>query len=225
MAVDRNWKCINCGFADDISLYNDKLRKPNFVIAPILPTCNVCGCEVQLASGERSNHDNRVFVLTGPIGSGKTSTAEHLFSRHGFNAVDHDCIIDLASHKHNSKVEFNDPEAIAAIEDNLDILLVFKEDIVLSLVILPLELDMYRSMLQKRKLDYRIFFLCPDYDTALQRTRTRTCFRSVTPEKWVKHFYEKTEPFKNIEGEDVILLDNTGLTVEESVATIFAQFQ
>jgi shikimate kinase len=225
MAVDRNWKCINCGFADDISLYNDKLRKPNFVIAPILPTCNVCGCEVQLASGERSNHDNRVFVLTGPIGSGKTSTAEHLFSRHGFNAVDHDCIIDLASHKHNSKVEFNDPEAIAAIEDNLDILLAFKEDIVLSLVILPLELDMYRSMLQKRKLDYRIFFLCPDYDTALQRTRTRTCFRSVTPEKWVKHFYEKTEPFKNIEGEDVILLDNTGLTVEESVATIFAQFQ
>ena len=125
MAVDGSWKCVNCGFTDEFTLYNEKLRKPNFVIAPILPTCNACGCEVQLACTDRGDHRNRVFVLTGPIGSGKTSTAEHLYREFGFNAVDHDCIVDLASHKHQSKVEFNDPEAIAAIEDNLDLLLSF----------------------------------------------------------------------------------------------------
>ena len=225
MAVDGSWKCISCGLTDDISLYNDKLRKPNFVIAPILPTCNRCGHEVQLSSGEANNHDNRVFVLTGSIGSGKTSTAEYLFSRHSFNAIDLDCIVDLARHKHDRKVEFNDPEAVAAIEDNLDTLLAFEKDIVLSLVILPSELDMYRSLFQRRKLNYRIFFLCPDYDTVLQRTKTRTCFNSITPEKWVKHFYKETEPFRNIEGEDIVLLDNTGMTVEESVETMFVQFQ
>jgi len=137
MEMDRNWKCANCGSTDDITLYSEKLRKPNFVAAPILPTCNGCGSEVQLVHREGGEYGNRVFVLTGPIGSGKTSTAEHLLSRYGFNAVDHDCIVDLARYKHNSKVEFNDPRAIAAIEDNLDMLLTFEKDIVLSLVILP----------------------------------------------------------------------------------------
>ena len=224
MALSGSWDCKTCGPTDDISLYSDRLRKPNFVISPILPTCNGCGCEVQLAAREGDDHGNRVFVLTGPIGCGKTSTVEHLFSRHGFNAIDHDCTIDLARYRHKRKVEFNDPEVVTAIEDNLDALLVYEQDIAMSLVILPDELDTYRSMLQERKLDYRIFFLCPDYDTVLRRTRTRTCFGSATPEKWVRYFYDKTEPFRDIEDEDVVLLDNSDMTVEASVAAVLSRF-
>ena len=224
MTGDGSWTCINCGRIDDIALYSEKLRKPNFLIAPILPTCNSCGSEVELRPIERCDYGNRVLVLTGPIGSGKTSTAEFLFSKYRFNAVDHDCIVDLARHKHNRKVEFNDPEAIAAIEGNLDMLLAFDKDIVLSLVILPSELDTYRDLLRKRNLVYRIFFLCPDYDTVLQRTRTRTCFGSVTPEKWVRHFYEQTEPFRNIEDDDVVLLDNSKMTIGESAEAILTRF-
>ena len=223
MSVTECWRCHNCGCTDDISLYNQELKKPNFLIAPILPTCNGCGAKVRLTTEGTRQCQNRVFVLTGPIGSGKTSTAEFLYSRHGFNAIDHDCLIDLASHRHDRKVEFNDPEVLAEVEGNLDILTTFDTDIVLSLIILPDELGTYRRMLQMRKLNYTIFFLCPDYDTLLQRTKTRTCFRSVTEEKWVRHFYDQTAPFRNIEADDLVLLDNTDMTVDQSVDTLFSR--
>ena len=219
------WICDTCGVTTDVTLYCQKLRKSGFLIAPILPTCGECGSEVQRVTREPGEHACRVFLLSGPIGSGKTTLAEHLFRELGFHAIDHDCLIDLAAYKHNRKVEFNGPEVLEALEGNLDLLLGLGKDIVLSLVILPAELDTYRAMLLSRGLNYRIFFLCPDYRTVLDRTKTRKCFGSVTPEKWVQHFYEETEPFRRLQHDDVVLVDNREMTIEETVETVLSSFQ
>jgi shikimate kinase len=226
MNPHKKWKCLNCGYTDQISLYNNALKKPNFKIAPILPTCKKCKHEVLFTPDPKQRFNKRVFVLTGALGSGKTSTAEMLFTTHNFNAIDHDCIIDLLKHKYpNQKLEFNSPEAVQEIENNVDILLSFGKDIVLSLVIFPDELDIYRTMFQKRNLNYKIFYLCPDYATLLQRTKTRTCFGSITPEKWVLEFYQKMKPYEDISSDDFLKVDNSSMSLESSVGHMIRLFQ
>lgn len=226
MNPHHKWKCTHCGYTDKVSLYNDALKKPNFKIAPILPTCKKCSRELLYISDPKHNFNKRVFVLTGALGSGKTSTAEMLFYKHNFNAIDHDCIVDLLKHKYpDQKLEFNSPEAIQEIEKNIDILLTFEKDIVLSLVILPDELNMYRTIFQTRKLNYKFFYLCPDYDTVLQRTKTRTCFGSITPEKWVLEFYEKMKSYEDISSDDFLKFDNSSVSLENSIEHIIGLFQ
>lgn len=226
MNPHKKWKCIHCGYTDEISLYNDALKKPNFKIAPILPTCKKCQNEVLFTPDPKQSFNKRVFILTGALGSGKTSTAEILFSKHNFNAIDHDCIIDLLKHKYpDQKLEFNSPEALKEIEHNVDILLTFEKDIVLSLVILPNELEKYRTIFQTRKLDYRFFYLCPDYNTVLQRTKTRTCFGSITPEKWVHEFYQKMKPYEDVNSDDFLRVDNSSVSLEHSTEHIIELFQ
>jgi hypothetical protein len=91
----------------------------------------------------------------------------------------------------------------------------FGDNFVLSTVILPEDLDKYIEEFQSRNLKYRLFLLKPEYQTAVERCQSRTCHASVTPEYWIKHFYEML----NFD-DRVIVVDNTNMTPEETAAHV-----
>lgn len=204
--------CPNCGerARRDITVYSEILRKQDFDMSPVLPTCAHCGEEVEIT--HRCDGGN-VIVLNGTCGSGKSTIAEILL-RKGFLAIDGDCVIQVVKHKKGTtQVDFN--EIAAEIANEIDILSMFGDDFVLSTVILPEDLDKYIEIFQSRNLKYRLFLLRPEYQTAVVRCQSRTCHASVTPEYWIRHFYEKLDF-----DDRVNVVDNTNMTPEETAAHV-----
>ena len=111
--------------------------------------------------------------------------------------------------KGTAQWDFN--EIAAEIANEIDILSMFGDDFVVSTVILPEDLDKYIEIFQSRNLEYRLFLLKPDYRTAVVRCQSRTCHASVTPEYWIRHFYEKLSF-----DDRVVVVDNTNMTPEET---------
>ena len=101
------------------------------------------------------------------------------------------------------------------IASEIDILSMFGNNLVLSTVILPEDLDKYIGIFQSRNLKYRLFLFKPDYQTAVERCQSRTCHASVTPEYWIKYFYEML----NFD-DRVIVVNNTNLSPEETAAHV-----
>ena len=204
--------CPNCGelAKSDIFIYSERLRKQDFDMLPVLPTCARCGEEVEIT--HRCDGGN-VIVLNGTCGSGKSTIAEILV-RKGFLAIDGDCAIQTVKHKKGT-TQVNFDEIAAETASGIDILSMFGDDFVLSTVILPEDLDKYIEIFQSRNLRYRLFLLKPEYQTAVARCQSRTCHGSVTPEYWIRHFYEKLDF-----GDRVNVVDNTNMTPEETAALI-----
>ena len=204
--------CPNCGelAKSDITIYSESLRKQDFDMSPVLPACIRCGKEVEIT---HKCSGGNMIVLNGTCGSGKSTIAEILL-RKGFLAIDGDCVIQAAKHKKRTEqVDFGKIADETASE--IDILSMFGDDFVLSTVILPEDLDKYIEIFQSRNLKYRLFLLKPEYQTAVVRCQSRTCHSSVTPEYWIRHFYEKL----NFD-DRVIVVDNTNLTPEETAAYV-----
>lgn len=200
--------CPNCGelIISDITIYSESLRNQDFSMLPILPICVHCGEEVDTT--HKCNGGN-IIVLNGTCGSGKSTIAEILAEK-GFLVVDGDCVIQSVKHKKGTKqVDFN--EMADEIASEIDILSMFGDNLVLSTVILPEDLDKYIGVFQSRNLKYRLFLLKPEYQTAVERCQSRTCHASVTPEYWIKYFYEML----NFD-DRMIVVDNTYLTPEET---------
>jgi broad-specificity NMP kinase len=104
-----------------------------------------CGSEVYLSKNNIYDNNNKVIVLTGTYASGKSSTAEILMDKHGFNVIDGDCVMQVVKHRLKvDKIEFNAPAMYEEIEKELDILVGFEKDIVISHVITPQDIDLYR---------------------------------------------------------------------------------
>jgi broad-specificity NMP kinase len=84
--------CPVCGRlgTEDIDLYSLKLRRQNFGLSPLLPTCKVCGSEVGV---RHSCAGGTAIILNGTCGSGKSTVAETLMNRYGFYAMDGDCVM------------------------------------------------------------------------------------------------------------------------------------
>jgi len=204
--------CPNCGECakDDITIYSESLRKQDFDMLPVLPTCTHCGEEVAIT--HRCDRGN-VIVLNGTCGSGKSTIAEILL-RKGFLAIDGDCILQVIKHKKGiTQVDFN--EMVDETAREIDILSMFGDDFVLSAVILPEDLDKYIEVFQSRNMKYQLFLLKPAYQTAVERCQSRTCHGSITPEYWIRHFYEKLSF-----DDRVNVVDNTNMTPEETAAHI-----
>jgi predicted ABC-type ATPase len=204
--------CPSCGELEinDITIYSESLRKQDFSMLPVLPTCIHCGKEVEIKY--KCNSGN-IIVLNGTCGSGKSTIAELLVDK-GFLAIDGDCVIQSVKHKKGtSQVDFI--EMAEEIASELDILSMFGDNFVLSTVILPEDFDRYIRVFQSRNLKYRLFLLKPEYQTALERCQSRTCHGSITPEYWIKYFYEML----NFD-DSVIVVDNTNLTPAETAARI-----
>lgn len=136
------------------------------------------------------------------------------YIRKGFLAINGDCVIQVVKHKkRTAHVDFDEIAAEIAVE--IDILSMFGDDFVLSTVILPEDLDKYIEIFQSRNLKYHLFLLRPEYQTAVVRCQSRTCHASVTPEYWIRHFYEKL----NFDAR-VNVVDNTNITPEETAAYV-----
>jgi len=204
--------CPNCGELEraEITVYSERLRKQDFSMLPVLPACRHCGREV--ATTHRCS-GGTIIVLNGTCGSGKSNVAELLAGK-GFLVIDGDCVIQSVKHKKGTKqVDFN--EMADEIASEIDILSLFGNNFVLSTVILPEDLDKYLGIFRSRHLNYRLFLFRPEYQTAVERCQSRTCHASVTPEYWIKHFYEMLKF-----DDSVVVVNNTGLTPEETAACV-----
>jgi gluconate kinase len=222
-----NWTCLNCGVIsqEKIILFNENLKKHRIGILPILPTCQFCGSEIIFNKNQFNNKHQKIIALTGTCASGKTTTAEMLISKHGFYGIDGDSVMNIVKHKLGiTKFEFNGIEMFAEIVNHIDILLSFQKDIVLSHVILPSDIPKYQEIFKSRNLNYKFFLLQPNYASALSRSKTRTCFSGITPEEWVRFFYDELRVLEQLENSDVVVFDNSEYSVEESVDRIFKIF-
>lgn len=200
--------CPNCGELpkNGINIYNDSLRRQNFDISPILPTCKMCGAEVSV---EYQCNGGNIVVINGTSGSGKSTVAEVIVGK-GFLVIDGDCVIQTVRHK-TGKKQYEWGELIDEIAREIDLLSLFGENIVLSHIILPEDLVKYIEIFESRNIQYKFFLLKPDYQTAVERCQTRTCHTSVTPEYWIKHFYDLL-----IFDDRVLNVDNTSMTPDET---------
>lgn len=217
------FSCPKCGNISkkNIKLYNVNLRKQNFGISPILPTCLICGSEIALNRSNSYNSDSKVIVLIGTCASGKSSTAEVFMEEYGFAAIDGDCVMQVVKYKLGvNKIEYNETAMYEEIAKQIDILLSFKKDIVISHIITQEDIHIYREMFKQRNLNYKIFLLQPTYDAVLERSKMRTCHKSITPEKWVKYFYDELSVFEKENNNDIIIFDNSDYSIEESAKKI-----
>ena len=106
------------------------------------------------------------------------------------------------------------------IAKELDVLIGLQKNIVISNVITLKDIDIYRKFFRERELNYKIFLLQPSYTVAVGRSKTRTCHTGITPEEWVKYFYDELSSFIEEPSEDVIVFDNSTYSLEESMDII-----
>lgn len=145
--------------------------------------------------------------------------------KYGFGVIDGDCVMQVVKHKLGAhKIEYNAPQMYMEIENQIDILLGLKKDIVISNIVTTQDIQIYRKIFKQRALNYKIFLLQPKYASAIARTKTRTCHKSITPEEWVKYFYDELSTFKNQSNEDVIIFDNSDYSVEKAANKILQEY-
>jgi gluconate kinase len=205
--------CPNCGeiTKDSVKVYNESLRKQNIRISPILPTCKVCGSDVAVS---HTCNGGNIIVLNGTCGSGKTTIAE-LLAEKGWFPIDGDCAIQSLRYKKGTKqYEWN--ELIDEIACEIDILSLFCKNIVLSHIVLPEDIDKYVEIFESRNIKYKFILLKPDYHTAVERCQTRICHTSITPEKWIRHFYD----ILVFDDGRFDIIDNSVMTAQETTETI-----
>ena len=207
--------CPNCGelTEEEIWIYSERLRKQIFSMTPILPICKRCGAEADVKHTCKGGY---IIIINGTCGSGKSTIAEILVKK-GFLAIDGDCVIQVAKYKKGTKnVDFR--EITSEIASEIDILSLYGDNFVLSSVILPEDMDNYIKMFESRNLKYNMFLLRPEYQTAVYRCQSRTCHTSITPEYWIKYFYDILE----FDGR-VMVIDNTNITAEETAEQILVK--
>ena len=204
--------CPNCGEIpkENVKIYNNILRKQNINISPVLPVCKICGGEAAIS---HICNGGKILIINGTCGSGKTTVAE-ILQENGYLAIDGDCAIQSIRHKKGIK-QYEWDELIKEIACEIDVLSFFGENIVLSHVVLPEDIEKYIEIFEKRNMEYKFILLKPKYQTAVERCQTRTCHDNVTPEKWIKHFYDTL-----IFDDKIITVDNTDLTAQETADSI-----
>lgn len=207
--------CPVCGLLSkhDIEIYNRELRKQNFRPSPIVPVCRVCKSEVSITN---SLIDIRVIIINGTCGSGKSSIAEWMEERYNYKAIDGDCVMQVVKYKLNSaNADFNSNEVISEIMYEIEILSLFSKNIVVSHIILPEDINRYITLFESNKIRYKFVLLKPYFDTALSRCQTRNCHNHITPEYWIRYFYDRL-----IFSDGMSVVDNTDLTIHETVNQI-----
>lgn len=212
--------CPLCGEINksDVILYDTELRKQNFELSPIHPTCTFCKSAVKI---NKKCDGGKIIVLNGTCGSGKSSVAIELMNRHGYYAIDGDCVnqsvkhrIDISDPDFKAKVQFNSDETLAEIAAEIDYISLYSDKIVLSHVILPDDIGRYIKIFAERNLYYHFFLLKPSYEEAIRRCQTRTCHKTITPESYVRYYYDILD-FSN--HTNVTIIDNTNMTIDETV--------
>ncbi|MCL2361422.1 MAG: AAA family ATPase [Defluviitaleaceae bacterium] len=200
--------CPECGELpkDGILIHSEKLRKQRFGHSPILPICKQCGSDVDII---HRCTDGDIIVLNGTCGSGKSTVAEILVRR-SFYAIDGDCVIQTLKHKKGvEKVSFQELAFYDEVGHELDILSMYGNRFVLAHVLKLEDMERYTKVFKSRNLRYHFFLLKPRYEVAVERCQTRTCHTSITPEQWIRHFYDLLVFDNSVE-----VVDNSDMTAE-----------
>ena len=216
--------CPLCGdiARERIQIHDAALRRQRFSISPIRPTCKTCGSEVACPPSQ-DNAQRRILVLTGTCACGKSAIAEYLQDRHGYMAIDGDCVLQVVKARAGRSVSYDEDAVFDEIRFEIDLALVLGYDVVLSHMILPAHLARFREILDHTQADYRIFVIHPKLETALARSLTRTCHTGITPEKWVVFFHEQMQPFLDDRyRNDVTVIDNSDEGLEQTVGRVLA---
>jgi len=212
--------CPVCGELDksSVEIYNLNLRKQNFALSPILPTCKQCSSEIEIKNPPEGA---RLIILNGTCGSGKSTIAKEIMKRYGYAVIDGDCMLQVLRYKLGvKKVDYNSDDALDEIGREIDILAALGYMIVLSHIFLPDDWCRYEAIFSKRKLKYRHFLVKPNIDTVISRCNTRTCHKNVTPEYWIRYFHERLLFSENT---DISIIDNTDLSIDETVMRIMGE--
>lgn len=213
--------CQICGEinSSDITLYDINLRKQDIDISPIHPTCNFCKSSVKITT---KCSGGEIIILNGTCGSGKSTIAGELMKRFGYYAIDGDCVNQSVKYKFGlddlnlrAKVEFNSDETLSEIADEIDYISLFSDKIVLSHIILPEDMDRYIKIFNERNLDYHFFLLKPSYEEAVARCQVRTCHKTVTPENYIRYYYDKL-----VLSDGVTVIDSSNLSVDDTICQI-----
>ena len=205
--------CPVCGklSKDDVVLYNSKLRRQNFNISPIYPTCKKCGADVKI---QTICHGGQIIILNGTCGSGKSTIAEELMKQYGYYIIDGDCAMQAVKHKLGI-TKISTEELLAEIAREIDYISLFSTCIVFSHIILSEDMMHYCNIFSERNLDYQFYLLQPQIEECIRRCQGRTCHSQVTPEYWIRHFHEQLTAL-----EGVTTIDNTNLSIQETVLKI-----
>jgi len=185
-------------------------------MSPILPLCLSCCAEVSVQGGRQTG--GPLILLNGGCATGKSATAEELMRLHGWFAIDSDCVVQTVKHRLSLEKppSHDSPEVLAEIEYEIAFIRALGYDIAFAHVVTPDMLPSFADMFSRLSLDWRHILLRPDYGTALARSKTRTCHKSVTPEEWVRYFYDKLI----FDEREAIVFDNSPYTTEQSVRKI-----
>jgi adenylate kinase family enzyme len=207
--------CPICGTIEvsKMGMYKEELRKQRFELTPIYPTCKSCG---SLLTINNPIQGGEIIVLSGTCGSGKSTVAIELMKKHGYVTIDTDCVMQSFRKKKNVKqVDYRSDEMLAEIAYELDFARLFSDKLVLAQIVLREDIDRYINIFDGKGLRYKFFLLRPSYEKALERCQTRTSHAHVTPEEWIKYFYD-AQNFN----EGVTVIDNSNQTVEETTQEV-----
>jgi hypothetical protein len=153
-AFQKKYTRAACGELDKslVEIYNVNLRKQDFALSPVLPTCKLCNSEIKTVDPPRGAE---LIILNGTCGSGKSTVAEELMKRYGYAVIDGDCMLQVLRYRLGGrKAEYNSDGALGEIGREIDILAALGYPIVLSHIILPEDWHRYEAMLSKRKVKY-----------------------------------------------------------------------
>jgi len=129
-------------------------------------------------------------------------------------AIDGDCAVESLRNKKGIK-QYEWIELINEIACEIDILSVFSKNIVISHIVLPEDLEKYIKLFEARHLKYKLILLKPEYQTAVERCKNRTCHAVITPDKWIKYFYDIL-----VFDSRFYIVDNTNMSEEQATEYI-----
>ena len=76
-------------------------------------------------------------------------------------------------------------------------------------------MNKYEQAFKERNLRYKLILLKPNYKNVVERCQTRTCHTSITPEKWIKYYYDALDFDSHF-----FIVDNTNMSVQDTVEYI-----
>lgn len=162
-----------------------------------------------------------VVCLTGTCGSGKSAVAEALVRAFGYLVVDGDCAMQAYRHRAGGVgTAYDTPELLAELTNEIAAVGRFSTRVALAHVAPAPVADRLRALFARRGWRTLFVLLRPPLETALRRSRSRTCHVHVTPEKWVRHFHALCAPEAGGPPGDTRLLDNGAQTAAESAAIV-----
>jgi gluconate kinase len=183
----------------------------------INPKCSLCGQPIKPSDIPPINLDNRVLLLTGTAGAGKTALGQLIESKSNYIFIDGDAIQKKVNFFARQDPSIEKDYQKETIETML-ILLALGYNVVVGYIINKETYKKYEAALFKYNVKPIFRVLVPDRATCLKRDAARDCW--TAGEKWVDAWHDEMQLFRN--SEPSICIDNTDETLEETFDKHFA---